>query len=65
MANIFPPSGEDELTPELDAEILALTHDEAIGCLRTFVGGGFLPASALILVMRVQRRYSGQTQKPV
>lgn len=55
MANIFPPSGYDELSDELDADILALTHDEAIGCIRSLVSGGWVSAAAITLTMRTQR----------
>lgn len=56
MAQILEATGDDELAPEFDADILSLTHEEAVGCLRALVGGGWVSAAAMNLTMRVQRR---------
>ena len=56
MARIFEPSGQDELSPDLDADIQRLSLDEAIGVIRSLVGGGWVSPDAVRLSMRVQSR---------
>jgi hypothetical protein len=46
----------EQLTPELDADIQKLTHDEAIGVIRALVSGEWVDPNVIRLGMRVQRR---------
>jgi hypothetical protein len=48
--------GAMTLTPELDAEVQTLTHDEAIGVIRCLLEGEWLSPETVRLAMRVQRR---------
>lgn len=45
-----------ELTPDLDLEVQNLSHDEAIGVIRSLLEGGWISADTIRLAMRVQRR---------
>ena len=47
---------KENLTPAFDHEINALTHEQAIGVIRTLVFGEWIEPNAVRLAMRVQIR---------
>jgi hypothetical protein len=51
-----------DLTPELDQEINTLTHDQAIGVIRSIAGGGWLTPNVLRLHMRVQQHDADEVE---
>jgi hypothetical protein len=46
----------DQLSPELDATIQTLTHEEALGVIRALAYGGWIHGDAIRLAIRVQKR---------